>query len=178
MVGDGEAALQAIAETSPDVIILDLRMPVRDGLSTITAMRDAGDMRPVIILATQVDDDVFKKLLCARANAVLHKNGPEARLFDAIEAVGKDVRLFDADLLDRLIAAPASARPASPFDSLSTREREIAREAAKGLSNREIADRLNVTEGTVKVYLHNIFAKLGIKKRGQLALLAHQTAPN
>lgn len=175
-VGDGEAALEAIAELDPEVVILDQRMPVRDGLATLRAMRRAGDWRPVVILAAEIEDKVLMGLMDCRANAILLKNGDEFRLFDAIKAVRSGSAFFDSGIIDR---AFRFRRPAWD-ENLNEREVAICHAVCDGLSNSEIAERVGITVNTVKIYLHGIYSKVGVKNRHELALKVQegQTALN
>jgi len=172
-VADGDAALAAVTAANPDVLVLDLRMPGRDGLSTLQALRARGDMRPVIVLAAEIEDSVLVALMAARADAILLKNGSEFRLFDALRAVQDGTRFYDADLIDRAFAA---MRP--PWDEkLNEREIAICREVAAGLRNREIAEKLGMTISTVKIYLHGVFAKLDLQTRAELAAIVNTSDP-
>ncbi len=169
-VGDGDAALASVAQKNPDVLILDIRMPGKGGIAALQALREAGDKRPVIILATEVDDAALVAAMNAGANAIIRKDTAELRLFDAIKAVREGTRFIEGDLLEKAFSLAQTASKPVDTAPLSDRERRIARETAQGCSNREIAEALGITEGTVKVYLHNIYAKLGMKNRTELAL--------
>jgi len=169
-VGDGDAALTSVAQKNPDVLILDIRMPGKGGIAALEALRESGDKRPVIILATEVDDDALVAAMNAGANAIIRKDTAELRLFDAIKAVREGTRYIDGDLLEKAFAMAQGEPKPVAASLLSDRERRIAGEVAQGCSNREIAEKLGITEGTVKVYLHNIYAKLGMKNRTELAL--------
>jgi two-component system nitrate/nitrite response regulator NarP len=174
-VENGELALAAIAEVDPDIVILDIRMPVKDGVETLRALRKAGDQRPVVILAAEVEDKVLMALMDLRANAIVYKNGAEFRLLDAIRTVQEGARFIDSDLLDRAFSsAAAEARPLWS-DQLSEREVSIARLVAEGRRNREVAEQLGLTEATVKIYLHGIFTKLDVANRTALAILVQQS---
>ena len=170
-VGDGATALAAVAETRPDILILDIRMPGRGGVSTLERLREAGDRTPVVILATEVDDDALIAAMNAGADAIIRKDCAEHRLFDAMKAVREGARFIDGDLLERAFALAQGKPRTTPLDQLTERERKIAHEVAQGCSNREIGVKMSVTEGTVKVYLHNIYTKLGLKNRTELAML-------
>lgn len=174
-VENGEDALEAIARLDPDIAILDIRMPVIGGVAALQALRASGDERPVVILAAEVEDKVLKDLMAARANAIVYKNGAELRLLDAINTVREGARFLDADLLDRAFSqANAPAVPAFA-EKLNPREISIADLVATGKRNREIAEELNLTEATVKIYLHGIYTKLGLPNRTALALLVQQS---
>lgn len=166
---DGEAALAAAERENPDVVLLDIRMPVRDGISTVQALRERGDNRPVIILTVEMTDEQLLEALRAQVNGIVFKHDNEGRLLSAIEAVRNGLRYIDSELFDKAIV---QASTPSRLSGLTPKEMEVARHVARGLRNREIAASLTTTEGTVKVYLHNIFNKLRITNRTELAAIA------
>lgn len=170
-VDSGEAALEAIEALDPDIVILDLKMPGCGGVATLQSLRSAGDNRPVIVLAAEVEDEALVAILDAGVNAIVSKAGAELRLLEAIQTIKEGTCFIDSDLLDRaLLLAKAEART-SALDLLSPREREVAQQVVQGRRNREIAQAIHVTEGTIKIYLHNIYRKLGIGSRTELATL-------
>ena len=171
-VEDGDAALKSIAETNPDIVILDINMPGRNGVMTLEALRLAGDKRPVIVLVAELEDDALVAIIRAGVNAIVFKAGAELQLFDAIKAIKQGMRFIDFDLLDRAFSLASESTSESALDKLTSRERQIVKEIALGLRNRDIAKKLEVTEGTIKIYLHNIYNKLGINSRTELAIIA------
>jgi two-component system nitrate/nitrite response regulator NarP len=170
-VDDGESALAAIAEHNPDIVIIDLKMPGIGGVAAIQALRAKGDERPIIVLAAEVEDDALLAIMDAGVNAIVSKAGAELRLLDAIKTIKEGTCFIDSDLLERALELAKSAARGSALDQLSPREREVAQQVAMGLRNREIAGSINVTEGTIKIYLHNIYRKLGIGSRTELTAL-------
>ncbi len=172
-VGDGTAALAAIAQTRPELAILDLRMPAPDGVGVLSALRAAGDTLPVLILAAELDDASLVAAVQRGVNAIVLKHAPPGALQDAIRAVMAGERAIAMDLMERAFAA--ATRPATTADqalaALSDRDRQIAQGVAAGLRNRDIADSLGVTEGTVKINLHRLYDRLGVANRTELALL-------
>lgn len=170
-VDDGEAALQAIGQCNPDIVILDLKMPGQGGVATLQAIRRSGDTRPVIVLAAEVEDDALVAIIEAGVNAIVSKAGAELRLMEAIQTIKQGTLFIDNDLVDRAMALAKAEVKASALDLLSPREREVAQHVALGRRNREVAAAVNVTEGTIKIYLHNIYRKLGIATRTELATL-------
>ncbi|WP_066560234.1 response regulator [Croceicoccus bisphenolivorans] len=169
---DGDATLTEIARVDPDVVLLDIRMPVRDGIDTLRMLREKGDERPVIILTVEVTDDQLLEAIRLRVNGIVFKHYCEDRLLEAIDTVMKGDRYLDSELYDKAIFH-ASTRPApSPLETLSPKEMKVAHCVAQGLRNREIAEQLGTTEGTVKVFLHNIYKKLQISNRTELATMA------
>ncbi len=157
---------------------MDVRMPICNGVEAIEMLRASGDDRPVIVLANELDDEELYKVMLANASGIVLKHGPEAHIFNAIEAAMGGARFIQGDLLERAMASSQTARGSSAMDTLTERERKVVEEISRGLRNSEIAQRLDVTEGTIKVYLHKIYTKLGVKSRTELALMARDGRPN
>lgn len=170
-VDSGEAALRAVEELDPDILIIDLRMPGMGGAAAIQKLRARGDTRPVIVLAAEVEDEALVAIIDAGVNAIVSKAGAELRLVDAIRTVGQGTVFIDSDLLDRAMSLAKAEARGSGLDLLSPREREVAQQVVRGRRNREIAAAIGVTEGTIKIYLHNIYRKLGIGSRTELAAM-------
>lgn len=170
-VDDGESALTMIPVCDPDIVILDLKMPGQGGVATLQALRKSGDTRPVIVLAAEVEDDALVAIIAAGVNAIVSKAGAELRLMEAIQTIKQGTLFIDSDLMDRAMALAKAEVKTSMLDLLSPREREVAEQVALGRRNREIATEVHVTEGTIKIYLHNIYRKLGIGTRTELATM-------
>lgn len=170
-VDNGESALIAIRECDPDIVILDLKMPGQGGVAALQALRKAGDTRPVIVLAAEVEDDALVAIIAAGVNAIVSKAGAELRLMEAIQTIKQGTLFIDSDLMDRAMALAKAEVKTSMLDLLSPREREVAEQVAMGRRNREIAAEVHVTEGTIKIYLHNIYRKLGIGSRTELVTM-------
>lgn len=170
-VESGEAALTAVKKLDPDILIMDLRMPGMGGAAALQKLRASGDNRPVIVLAAEVEDDALVAIIDAGVNAIVSKAGAELRLVDAIRTVGEGTVFIDSDLLDRAMALAKAEAKSSGLVLLSPREREVAQLVVRGRRNREIAEAIGVTEGTIKIYLHHIYRKLGIGSRTELSAL-------
>lgn len=170
-VDDGRAALEAIARENPDVVVLDVRMPEMDGVAVLESLRQAGDHRPVVLLTAELEDEPLLRAMSVGVDAIVFKHGDQDRLRQAVEAVAAGQRFIEAELLER--AAQLFAQPARvPLsERLSARELQIARGVAAGQRNRDIAAEVGMTEGSVKVYLHRIYERLGIENRTELAIL-------
>lgn len=176
---NGEQALEKAARLLPDVVLMDLRMPVMDG---VTATRRLNALRPgcrVIVLTTFDDDENVFEGLRAGALGYLLKDAPSEKLFEAIRAAARGESFLQPSVAAKVVAeftrlarqAPARQEQ-EPFEALSERELDVLRLLAGGASNREIAAHLVLAEGTVKNHVTNILAKLGVNDRTQAALKA------
>lgn len=169
--GDTDTIVETIKAANPDVVLLDQRMAPKDGVSILTAMRKAGDERAVIMLTNELEDDALLGIMKARVNGIVFKHCSEERLFEALSAVATGHRFIDGDLIDKALSLNSKAEQGDGLQTLSQREREIALLVGKGMKNWDIGAQLDMTEGTVKLYLHNVYRKLGLANRTSLALL-------
>ncbi|MCT2558911.1 response regulator transcription factor [Tsuneonella sp. YG55] len=167
---DGEAALAAIGEHAPDIAILDIRMPQASGIDVLRALHESASPVRVVLLTADIMDEQLLDALRYGVCGILFKDGAEDRLIECIGQVSAGQRYIDRELTERALSASLRS-PRDSLTGLTPRERELAGLVAKGLRNREIAERMAVTEGTVKVYLNTIYTKLGIGNRTALALL-------
>lgn len=166
--GTTEAAMLAIVEHNPDMIILDIAMPGGSGLEVLRRLRAEGDRRPVVILTAAIDDFQLGEALRLAVDGIVMKNNDPALLLECLESVRYREPWLDPDLKARADGLASRGAEAG----LSPRERQLVALVAQGLRNREIAAELGITEGTVKVYLHAIFDKLGVANRTELAIRA------
>ena len=164
----GAEAIAAIAREQPDIVVLDVEMPDGTGLDVLRRVRGRDDQRRVVLLTASLDDRGFAEALTLKVDGVLLKSSDPALLLDCLDAVRDGHSWLDPQL-DGAAAAAAAEEPRVP---LAPRERELVALVREGLRNREIADRLGVTEGTVKVYLHSVFEKTGVVNRTELAIRA------
>ncbi|MFI7024884.1 response regulator [Micromonospora sp. NPDC049900] len=174
---DGRAALTVVAETAPDVILLDLRMPRFDGIWTLERLRAAEVEIPVLVLTTFDDDDLVLAALRAGARGYLLKDVTLDQLTRAIHTLADGGTLIAPSITDRMLRAirsgPSPAGPhAGPVPGLTEREQEVLRLVAQGYSNREIAEVLFLAEGTVKNHVSTILTKLGARDRTNAVLRA------
>lgn len=170
-VGDGDAALAAVAEKDPDLVIVDLRMPGRNGVAVLEALRAQGDTRPVLMLAAEIDDASLVAAIRLGVNGILLKDSDASALKEAIDMVMAGTRAISMAMMERAFMLASQPSPANPLDALGERDRRIVEGVAAGLRNREIAENLAISEGSVKVYLHRIFDRLNVGNRTELALL-------
>ena len=172
--GGGDEALAAVGRHNPDICIFDDRMPGKTGVEALQHLRERGDNRPVVLLTAGLEDHALLSAVRAGVNAIVLKEEAEENLLDALRKVESGQRSVPERLLQRALDLSLTGGNADPLSSLAPRERQIAAHVGRGLRNKEIADALAMSEGTVKVYLHTIYQKLGIKNRTELALIAHK----
>ena len=168
----GEETLDAIRDHDPDIVLLDLNMPGRGGVIVLETLRARGDRRKVVVLTAEVGDQDLARLIAAGVEGIVFKDGAEDALIEVLETVARGGRVIDPPLLDRARAAALKPRPVRLSEVLTPREWLMATLVARGLRNRDIGQQMKIGEGTVKVYLHAIYQKLGIDNRTELALLA------
>ncbi|WP_084960320.1 response regulator [Thermoactinospora rubra] len=175
---DGMAALAAIEEHAPDVVLLDLRMPRHDGIWVLNALRErAGDPPPVLVLTTFDNDTLVLDAMRAGACGYLLKDVTLERLTRAIRVLAGGGTLVSPSITARLMRAMRRRRPPDeadlpPIQQLTERELEVLRLVAEGYSNREIARALFLAEGTVKNHVSTLLLKLGARDRTNAVLRA------
>jgi DNA-binding NarL/FixJ family response regulator len=179
---DGAQAVRACQERQADVVLMDVRMPVMDGIeATRRILADSGRDRPRVLILTTFDlDEHVYDALEAGASGFILKDVTAERLFDAVRVVASGEALLAPTVTRRLVAEFSKLRvrraglPAG-FSTLTPREKDVLRLVAEGLSNQEIADRLVVGEETVKTHVSRILAKLGLRDRIQAVVLAYES---
>jgi DNA-binding NarL/FixJ family response regulator len=177
---NGEEALALVERLHPDVVLMDLRMPVMDGIVATTRIRDRWPAIPVLVLTTFDDDASLFGALRAGAAGYLLKDVSSETLLAAVTAAARGEAFLQSTVTGRVVAAFArlmesgGPRAEALVMPLSPREREILALLGTGASNKEIADRLCLAEGTVKNHVTNILTKLDVRDRTQAALRARQ----
>jgi DNA-binding NarL/FixJ family response regulator len=178
---DGERAVELARELRPDVVLMDVQMPVLDGVSA-TRRIVADDLADVLVLTTfDLDEYVFGALRAGAAGFLL-KNAEARELLEAVRTVARGEGIVAPAVTRRLIAefaagaGPNRGAAADPavLQDLTRREREVLGRIGEGLSNAEIAGRLDMAEGTVKTHVSRLLAKLGLRSRVQAAVLARE----
>jgi len=174
--GDGAEAVSLARELAPDVILMDVRMPVMDGIeATRTLVREDEPPRVLVLTTFDLDEYVYEALR-AGASGFLLKDAPEEQLVAGIKIVAEGGSLFAPTVTRRLVERFAGSRPAPQprLEELTSRELEVLRLVARGLSNSEIAEALVVSEHTVKTHVAHILRKLGLRDRVQAVVLAYE----
>jgi DNA-binding NarL/FixJ family response regulator len=176
---NGVEAIELCAETNPDVVLMDVRMPGVDGIDATRAVTAVPDPPRVLVLTTFDLDDIVYDALRAGASGFLLKDAPEERLITAIRVVSDGGSLFAPSVTRRLIEEFSRRRartgPPEALASLTERETEVLTQLARGLSNAEIAAALFVTENTVKTHVARLLMKLGLRDRVQAVVLAYES---
>lgn len=176
--GDGEEALRMVAQFQPDVVLMDLQMPVMDGVAATRRLQAEYPASRAIMLTTFDDDEYVFEGLRAGAIGYLLKDVSAQKLVEAIQSAARGETFLQPSIAAKVVAevarhgAPTASE--SLIEPLTSRELDILRRLTEGLNNREIADELVITEGTVKNHVTNILGKLGVRDRTQAALKAKE----
>jgi two-component system nitrate/nitrite response regulator NarP len=165
----GKEALAQINEVKPDLVLLDVNMPDGSGIDVLRKLRRSGEQRPVVLLTAGLDDPQLIAADDLEPDGIVLKTSDPALLLKCMDEVLEGRTWVDPEIVDRTKAAKQRVSSLPP---LTPRERELVELVRQGLRNRDIAARLGVTEGTVKVYLHSIFDKVGVGSRTELAIRA------
>jgi two-component system, NarL family, nitrate/nitrite response regulator NarL len=173
---DAATTLEAVREHRPDILVLDLRMPWRGGLDVLRALDEVGaECRTVLLTAAVTNAEALEAVRLGASGLVLKESTPDT-LLQCIRRVYEGGEWIDRDTASRAVRGTLEREEATrqAAETLTPREIEIVRMVAQGLRNRTIAERLSISEGTVKVHLHNIYEKLGVGGRLELVLCAQQ----
>ncbi|WP_024877254.1 response regulator [Saccharomonospora piscinae] len=179
---DGDTAIAVIGEQRPDVVLMDVRMPGRDGLDTTRELLCRPEPPRVLMLTTFDSDDLVLGALRAGALGFVLKDTPPSRIVDAVRTVAEGNPVLSPVATAKVIAAATGPQSAESrrssqdaarhrLSALTDRELDTARAIAEGLGNPEIAERLHISVATVKAHTGNLFAKLAVENRVQIALL-------
>ena len=176
-VNSGDAALEALPKLRPDILVMDVSMPGRSGVDVLRTLRGRGDQRPVVLLTASLNDNLVIEALSLGVQGIVLKEGAQRLLLDCLAAVRQGGRWIEQDILQRALDLSMNGgAAANPLAALPPREKAIVGLVAKGLRNRDIASELGMAEGTVKVYLHRIYERLGVGSRTELAILTRESA--
>lgn len=176
---NGQTAIELVDSLQPDVVLMDIRMPIMDGVAATQAINERSNRPNVLVLTTFNDDEYVAAALKYGAMGYLLKDTPSDELAAAIRAIYKGYTQLGPGLVNKILSS-ANPTPAPPplWDELTPREQEVLRLIAKGDSNREIAQTLYISEGTVKNHVTNILQRLNLRDRTQAAILANSFLPH
>ena len=174
---DGSEVIAAVDSLAPDVVLMDVRMPVVDGVQATRELRRRDGSPPVLALITFDDDEVLAGMLRAGAAGFVLKGVPAEELHRAVQVVAEGGAWLDPAVTGRVLATYRSATPSSPgrdpgLEALTGREREVLALIGHGRTNAEIAAKLFVSEGTVKTHVNHLFAKLQLRDRAAAVVFA------
>lgn len=179
--GDGAAAITAAAELTPDVILMDIRMPGTDGVTATAAITKAAAAPRVVALTTFDADELVRQAITAGAVGYLVKDTPPAEIISAVRAVAAGQGVLSPavtrPLLDLLHESSPAERPRPGLEALTERERAVALAVTDGATNAEIARQLYVSAATVKATVSRILVKLGLDNRVQIAVVVRGSRP-
>ncbi len=175
--GDGRQAIDVVAATRPDVLLLDLYMPGVDGHAVLAALHDAPQRPAVVVLTSAADDEHLVRAMQAGATSYLLKTASAEHVIAAVRDAAAGTTSLSPELLTRLTAALRRPPPPDPLRQLSPRERDVLALIARGRSNRQIARDLAIGEQTVKTHVSSILGKLGLQDRVQAAIFALRQQP-
>jgi two-component system nitrate/nitrite response regulator NarP len=167
---DGQQARAAIAEHAPDLAILDVNMPRISGLELLRQARAEQWRTRIVLLTAGLDPDPLVEAFKLQVDGLILKDAGGDMLLRCAETVMTGEQWFDKEAMKQVIAVVAA--PAGPRAELTPREAEVVRLVAVGRRNKEIARLLSISEGTVKMHLHNLYEKLAVSSRTELAILA------
>jgi len=171
--GSGSETLKRLEELKPEILLLDLSMPGGSGMEVLRALHSNGGGPHVVILTAAIDDSSLVEAGSLGVRGMVLKNSDPAYLLECLDRVRSGGSWIDPELSAR-VQELAETYGSRKRPALAPREKQLIRFVRQGLRNREIAEKLGVTEGTVKVYLHSVFEKLGVKNRTELAIRADE----
>ncbi|MEK4881388.1 MULTISPECIES: response regulator [Paenibacillus] len=173
---NGQEAITLIDEVRPDVILMDLNMPVMRGLEAMKVLREKNNSVPVIILTTYNEDELMINGLALGARGYLLKDTNRENLFRNIESAIRGETLLSAEIMERVISAREQQKVSAPIHKevslLSDKEAQILQSVAQGFKSKEIAFDLGISERTVKAHLTSVYNKLGVDSRSQAVAAA------
>ncbi|MFC7304122.1 response regulator [Streptomyces monticola] len=177
---DGTEAVRLAARTRPDLALLDIRMPHKNGIEAAREILAASDGATKVLMLTTFDlDEYVYDALAAGAGGFLLKDATFPELLHAVRVVAAGNALLAPEVTKRLVAqfvhSRPSALPTAAADDLTAREAQVLTLIARGLSNAEISERLTITDHTVKTHINRLFAKRGLRDRAQAVILAYET---
>jgi len=169
----GAEVLEAVPRLRPDILLLDVRMPDQGGLDVLRTLRSRGDERNVVLLTASLTDELLLDAVDLGVQGIVLKEGAQNLLLRCLDEVAAGRKWIARELLQQALELKMAERgPHTGLRSLTPRERAISGLVALGKRNREIAEELGISEGTVKIHLHRVYEKLGVTNRTELAVLS------
>ena len=166
----GAEVLQALQQVEPDILVLDLNMPAPDGLEIARTLKQRRHPAAIVLLTSELSDEEILDAMRLGVRGIVMKESASQELVTCLDKVASGRQWFDPEVSQRALNAVMwDTRSTRAADLLSARELDVVRLVARGLRNKEVARELTITEGTVKMYLHNIYDKLNLTSRVELA---------
>ncbi len=169
---NGKLAVERALELQPDVVLMDVRMPIMDGVAATRNLQQKAPNIKVLVLTTFDDDDYITQAMKFGAKGYLLKDTPSEELAQAIRAVNKGYTQMGPGLFEKVMTATPHVEVPPELEQLTPREKEVLQLIAKGLNNREIAENLFISERTVKNHVNSILSRLNLRDRTQAAIFA------
>jgi DNA-binding NarL/FixJ family response regulator len=176
---DGQQAVTLTQALDPDIVMMDIRMPILDGIQATERLMSTGTRAKVLMLTTYGLDEYVYAALRAGAAGFMLKTDPPGRLCEAVHVIGAGDALLGSEttrlLIERYLSEPPASARSTRLDELTSREQEVLHELAQGRSNEEIGRALFIGQGTVKTHVTHILTKLGLRDRVQAVVFAYET---
>jgi DNA-binding NarL/FixJ family response regulator len=172
---NGRIAIEKSLSLQPDVVLMDIRMPVMDGVAAISALAREAPQIKILVLTTFDDDEYVTQAMANGAKGYLLKDTPSEELAQAIRSVYKGYTQLGPGLFEKVKVAPSTppVEPPPELTALTSREREVLQLIGQGYNNREIAEELYISERTVKNHVNSILRRLNLRDRTQAAIFCH-----
>jgi DNA-binding NarL/FixJ family response regulator len=171
---DGRAAIRLAEQLQPDIVLMDMRMPICDGVEATDAIHQRYPWMKILVLSTFDEDEYIQRSLQAGALGYILKNTPSGQIADAIRMLSKGYTLLGQTIAPKIVSRIQPSPSKLPPIDFTERERNVLALLAQGKSNREIAEELYLTEATVKKYMSQILLQLNLRDRTQAALWAQR----